>query len=326
MNRIIVNVHHVLFCFLLYRQQQQIEAFACTTRASSHRRFSSLLATSREQDVPDLKRRQTCQTIISLTTATVLTTTTTTTTNTNAITTDMLASRVNDNTQTPPSYGLEGADVYYPSWFEGKWKIQSSCTSIEAPCGIALFGGNRTWENAQLELKDPPLVYEARFLRLTENQMVADREFNVRSIAQAVMGPQSVLDIPLATPNKLTCILVPTGAPSPFQVDLITLLRKQETPAMNLFDCSEVSREIITTTTGSSSSSSRSTVLKEIETISLYSYDDDSSTHQPTIQCRQRSAKFLLPSQQDPTALRLWQMTGGRPVDVRYYNVSYKRV
>lgn len=330
MNRIIFKVQHIVFCLILYQQQQQqLEAFSFSATAATtpHGRFSSLHAAT-ARDVPDTKRRQTCQTIVTIIASSLLVNAPAQASA--AITTDnILESRVKDNVQTPPSYGLEGNDVYYPSWFEGKWKIQSACTSVEAPCGIALFGGNRTWATAQQELKDPPLVYEARFLRVNDNnQNVADREFNVRSIAQAVMGPQSVLDIPLATPNKLTCILVPTGAPAPFQVDLITLLRKQETPTTNQFDCSEVSREIITTTTtttttttGSSSSTRPTTVLKEIETISLYSFDP--MTQQ--IQCRQRSAKFLLPSQQDPMALRMWQMTGGRPVDVRYYTVSYKR-
>lgn len=250
----------------------------------------------------DTKRRQTCQKII-------LALGTLTPTNAAAATTE-LASRINDNT--PPSYGMEGADIYYPTWFEGKWNVQSSCTAVEAPCGVALFGG--AWESARRELNDPPLVYEARFLRNDRSIVVADREFNVRSMAQAVMGPQSVLDIPLATPNKLSCILAPAGAPSVLRVDLITLNRKQETPATNQFDCSEVAREIIAGRT--------TTVLKEIETISLYSYDPDTQQ----IHCRQRSAKFLLPSQQDPTALRMWQMTGGRPVDVRFYDVSYKRI
>jgi hypothetical protein len=172
---------------------------------------------------------------------------------------------------------------------------------------------------AQRELKDPPLQYEARFVRF-QNQIVADREFNVRSIAQAVMGPQSVLDIPFVTPNKLTCVLAPTGASSPFQVDLITLQRQQEMPTEQQFDCSEVSREIITAI--GSSSTMRNTVLKEVETISLYSYQPTTQT----IVCQQRSAKFILPSQQDTTALRLWQMTGGKPVDVRYYTVTYQRI
>jgi hypothetical protein len=306
-----IQSYQLLLCCFLFRQQ--LDAFLFSKTYTRHR---SLSLSATENNVPDAQRRQTCLRII----ASSIFGTTPFIAHASTATKESLKARVENNLLTPPSYGLEGADVYYPTWFEGKWAVQSSLTSVEAPCGIALFGGNSTWETAQREqLQDPPLQYEARFVPMKQNQIIADREFNVRSIAQAVMGPQSVLDIPFVTPNKLTCVLAPKGASSPFQVDLMTLQRQQERPTEHQFDCSEVSREIIT---AKGSSTTTTTVLKEVETISLYSY-------QPTTQsitCQQRSAKFILPSQQDPTALRLWQMTGGKPVDVRYYTVTYQRI
>ena len=170
------------------------------------------------------------------------------------------------------------------------------------------------------------LSYESRFVPFDSNQEVtiADREFNVRSIAKAAMGEKSVVDIPLATPNKLSAVLAPQGAPSLIRADLITLNRRQETvdDDPNQFDCSEVVREIIAPLSSSSSSlAPPQTILKEIETTSLYTYNP--KTDQVT--CRQRSATFLLPSQNSPMAMSMYQASRGRAVDVRFYDVAYTR-
>ncbi len=107
------------------------------------------------------------------------------------------------------------------SWFAGTWKVVSECTNVLAPCGIVLFGGNRTYEAALAERgPSKSLNYESRFL-VSGDSAVADREFNVKSIARVAM--------------------------------------------------------------------------------------------------------FLLPSQDDPMALQMWQATRGRPIDVRYFNVRYEK-
>lgn len=236
-----------------------------------------------------------------------------------------LESRLEQNSLDPPPYGMEGTDVYYPSWFEGKWSVISTCMDVQAPCGVALFGGNRTYASAKREI-GLSTEYESRFLRINRGSessdccMIADREFNVQSIARATMGSNSVLDVPLATPNRFTCILAPMGSPDVLQVDLITLKRRQDEQINPMiFNCAEVARQIVGPGGRSASQASR---LKEIETISLYTYDSQKSDR---ITCRQRSATYLLPSQQDPVALRMWQASQGRPVDIRFYDVVYTK-
>jgi len=230
----------------------------------------------------------------------------------------VLESRLVENSLQPPPYGMEGSDVFYPSWFEGRWKVASTCNEVQAPCGNLLFGGNQTFAAAQKEVGNTTL-YESRFLRTQNDNVVADREFNVRSIAKAAMGSNSVLDIPLSTPNKMTCILAPEGAPTNLRVDLLILNRLQEpAPTPTQFFCSEVARQIVAPL-GSAGAPS-ATLLKEIETISLYEQIGD------VVTCRQRSATFLLPSQQNPQATYLWQASRGRPIDVRFYTVKYTKV
>lgn len=142
------------------------------------------------------------------------------------------------------------------------------------------------------------------------------------------MGVNSVVDVSLATPNKFSCLLSPNGSPTMLTVDLIVLNRRQETVDEIHFDCSEVVREIASPV-GGSSSSSRTTapLLKEIETASLYTAIVPPNGGGPIteIRCRQRSAAFLLPSQQDPMALRMWEYSRGRPIDVRFYDVKYTK-
>lgn len=67
------------------------------------------------------------------------------------------------------------------------------------------------------------------------------------------------------------------------------------------------------------------TLLKEIETVSLYTPGPVKNGQVQTIKCRQRTATFLLPSQDDPIAYQMWQMARGRPIDVRFYDVTYTR-
>ncbi len=266
----------------------------------------------------------------------------TTTAPSTALQPGLLDSRVTENLMSAPPYGMEGPDIYYPSWFAGTWKVASTTTDVQAPVGAALFGGNRTFASAQREI-GTTLQYESRFVTTTASSattttrdnntaiIVADREYNVRSIAQAAMGSNSVLDLPFVSPNKLTCILAPAGSPSILQATLLILNRRQETISDTKFDCSEVVQEIVapTSTPGAGGPSSSNTmmttmmprILKQVETTSLYTYDPK----RDAISCRQRSATYLLPSQQDPVALKMWQASRGRPVDVRFYDVVYTK-
>ena len=131
-----------------------------------------------------------------------------------------LRQRVEGGVVTPSPYMLEASDVFYPEWSNGVWSTESTTLSIEAPAGIALFGGNRS---LQLALDDinRTISYETRF-RLVgtpkaapTGTVVADREFNIASIIRATMGKSAVLDVPSGQnddPNRIVFVLSPTGA------------------------------------------------------------------------------------------------------------------
>ena len=43
----------------------------------------------------------------------------------------LLESRVTENVLSPPSYGMEAPDIFYPNWFKGEWlSVQSSDASV----------------------------------------------------------------------------------------------------------------------------------------------------------------------------------------------------
>ncbi|CAB9516923.1 expressed unknown protein [Seminavis robusta] len=246
----------------------------------------------------------------------------------------LLEARVTENVLSPPPYGMEVPDIIYPSWFQGTWQISSRTTDVQAPCGAALFGGNATLERAKNEI-GTTLQYDARFISTTTSTgaIVADRYYNVQSIAKAAMGEFSVMDIPVATPNKLTCVLLPKGSPRMLQVDLIALNRRQETISDLQFDCSEVTREIVAPVnnnnappqqqpqSNNNNNNNNNPILKEIETTSLYTYNPSKNE----ITCQQRSATFLLPSQTSPIAYKMWEAARGRPIDTRFYQVRYTK-
>lgn len=169
------------------------------------------------------------------------------------------------------------------------------------------------------------LHYNARFLEF-DGRAIADREYNVKSIAKVTLGQNSVVDVSLSTPNKFSCLLSPEGSPTLLTADLIVLNRRQENVDETHFDCSEVVREIVSAV-GEGSTRPRSPLLKEIETCSLYSavipQNGGPITH---VKCRQRSAAFLLPSQDDPIAMKIFEYSRGRPVDVRFYDVLYTKI
>jgi len=236
----------------------------------------------------------------------------------------LLEARLTENLMSSPPYGIESADVFYPPYFKGVWEVTSTTTSVEAPCGIFLFGGNATFQSSLKEIgPENALRYKARFVSIDNNsKCIADRDFNVREIASAAMGNFSVLDVPLATPNKFSCVIAPQGSNQLFSVDLISLARRQETMNETNFHCSEVVRQIVSPRgkEQQQQQQARSPLLKEVETISLYEFIQPNE-----IRCVQRSATFLLPSQTDPMALKMWEMARGRPIDVRFYDVTYTK-
>lgn len=241
----------------------------------------------------------------------------------------LIEARVSENVLSPPPYGREDADIIYPDWFRGTWNVYSECTSVEAPCGVPLFGGNYTFAKAQKEIGPADaLRYRARFVE-GKSGIIADRDFNVREIVKQAMGENAVQDVSLATPDKFSCLLSPAGAGQVLSVDLLTLARRQETIDAKKFHCAEVVRQVVApinqnkpqmTPLPPQQPSSKMVLLKEIETASLYTLEDENK-----VRCVQRSATFLLPSQQDPLAQQLWQMSRGRPIDVRFYDVTYTR-
>ena len=224
---------------------------------------------------------------------------------------------------TPCFFGYSGTLVL-SSWFAGSWKVRSETRDVQAPCGVALFGGNTTFTSARNDI-GTVLAYESRFLNGGDSgRVIADREFNVKSIARVSMGENSVVDVSVSTPNKLSCLLAPKGSPSLLSVDLIVLNRRQETDNENRneFYCSEVVREIVKPVGESEQrQQKRPSVLKEIETTSLYTYVPDTDE----VRCVQRSATFLLPSDQNEMAMRMWQLSRGQAIDVRFYDVVYSR-
>jgi hypothetical protein len=238
--------------------------------------------------------------------------------------TGLLESRVQSNVLNPPPYGMEGTDIFYPSWFAGTWKVSSKTQEVQAPLGVALFGGNVTYQTALQDIGNV-LKYESRFVSQSDggsssspNRVIADRDFNVRSIAKVAMGENSVVDVSTATPNKFSCLIAPKGAPSMIAVDLLVLNRRQETVGPNQFDCSEVVREIATPV---DRPKQQPALLKEIETTSLYTYIPEKDE----IHCQQRSAAFLLPSNQNEIAMKMWQASRGKAIDVRFYDLVYTR-
>ncbi|KAL7444171.1 hypothetical protein ACHAXM_009298 [Skeletonema potamos] len=247
---------------------------------------------------------------------------------------NILEARLQENSIDPPPYGMEATDtdIFYPSYFLGSWAAVSKTLDIQAPCGFQLFTGGKAGFDSAVKkevIEGDVLRYKARFITQSRGDdastsyIAADREFNAIQIAKAAMGGYSVVDVPIATPNRFSCVLGPQSDGSNLIcVDIIAIARKSETLSDNKFACSEVVRQIISPATRSNPNNAPVSPLsvKEIETISVYSKTDDDK-----IQCRQRTATYLVPSQTDPIAFKKWQLSQGKSVDIRCYDVIYTR-
>ena len=226
---------------------------------------------------------------------------------------------------------MEASDIFYPSYFGGSWNALSKTVDISAPCGFQLFTGGETGFNnaVQNEIKDGnDLKYRARFIPQTgdgrEGTYIADREYNAKEIAKSAMGDYSVIDTPMATPNRYSCLLAPPGNTSNLIcVDIIANKRKAELPSSpDIFVCSEFVRQIVSPAQRNNPNAAPVPPLsiKDIETISMYTISSKDK-----ITCRQKTATYLVPSQTDPLAFKKWQLSQGKAVDVRYYDVTYTR-
>jgi hypothetical protein len=88
-----------------------------------------------------------------------------------------------------------------------------------------------------------------------------------------------------------------------------------------------VVREIVAPVGPQASNTTTNPILKEVETTSLYTYYDPKTVKpgDPLVRCRQRSATFILPSQDNEVQMYLFSAAKGRPVDVRFYDVFYTK-
>ena len=119
-----------------------------------------------------------------------------------------LRDRVEGGALRLPNYRVETPDVAYPAEYAGLWKSESSTVSVEAPSGVAMFGGNQTFAAAQAEVNTPPLVYSTRFRVVENGVVIADRAYNIESICKATMGETAIVDVPRGDdPNQVHVLI-----------------------------------------------------------------------------------------------------------------------
>ena len=246
--------------------------------------------------------------------------------NAGALTT--LRRRVGQKTLAQGSYGLDAPDVYYPDFFEGTWRVTSKAIEVSAPCGAPLFGGNASLAAARAELEAAPVVYEARWIRDGRGRLIADRPYNIGSIAAATMGGRDVLQqLPSSDafdPNGLIFKLKPEGSDVTYRAELRALARRFEPSAGELrdgagllvFDAGELSRQSISLP---GKELVQPPSVKDIETINLFTRTKDGR-----ITSTQRTSTWLVGTE-GLAALKA-QAADGRAVDVRTYKVDYERL
>lgn len=256
-----------------------------------------------------------------------------------------------------PSYPRETDDIYYPTWLEGEWNVESKQAGLVAPVGAELFGPKGAYERARAALDEPALVYRARFSRAPDPPAGAaaaactcERPFTVASISRAAMGSDAVLSVGgggssqpdgrlpegATSADVLEVRLRPSGAGGRvFRVQLQVVGRSSRATSATAFECAELTRQTVFTEQTASAAGqpgapkpnpSAPPSVKEIETTSVYDLQPSG-----TVLSRQRTATFLvadaaytLPSS-DLATLGRARAAGRYAVDVRTYELVYSR-
>uniref|UniRef100_A0A7S0B2Z5 DUF6816 domain-containing protein n=1 Tax=Pyrodinium bahamense TaxID=73915 RepID=A0A7S0B2Z5_9DINO len=121
-------------------------------------------------------------------------------------------------------------DLYYPSWLEGRWRVQQTLQAYSAPLGKKyLAGGNLDVANKVLSDEQRqlgrPVEFELRYVRTQRNNTVEDRAFNVAARLNAFAGRKVVksteyVDVPSNT--RELALQAGNGPEDPLLTTLVT--------------------------------------------------------------------------------------------------------
>lgn len=90
-----------------------------------------------------------------------------------------------------PGWGPD--DLYYPSWMEGRWRVEQTLQGYAAPLGKPYLanGQSAVAEKVLAEQQSQlgkPVTFELRYIRTQRNNIVEDRAFNTRAKLDAFAG------------------------------------------------------------------------------------------------------------------------------------------
>ncbi len=253
--------------------------------------------------------------------------------------------------------GIQSSDILYPSYFEGTWNSSSQLVQVYAPLGDEIFG--KSARIAADKDINTILNYKSKFKSIpgitkensnNNGNMIADRLYNVESIAIASMGGEKSIIDDRQIDNNLARRVKLTVSPEQskgqiFDIVITNTDRQFGIPANGYFECLErciqevapvVSREVELT------QGKPPSLVKEIETITLYhkikqdrntgnkndnNDNNDTSEIGDMIVAHQRTATYLSPLD---ARYKLSYARDSRvdrvAVDVRYYDVLYTRI
>jgi len=221
--------------------------------------------------------------------------------------------------------GIRESDIFYPSWFDGVWVCNSTCTGIASPLGLEAFGGPRAYGTAVRDVNQS-LVYDVFFKpsQIEEGRIIADRLANVESIARASIGLNSVVeskqpDTDLA--RRLHVVLSPPGGDI-IDIDLIPTDRSSRETKTGSLQCFERTAQLVSSRIDDLLKKETPTVArKDIETVTVYRLVS------PTrIEALQRTATFLSPvDSRYPAISAIQPLVANRAVDIRFYKITYDK-
>ena len=242
---------------------------------------------------------------------------------------------------------LAAADIFYPQWMNGLWKVESTTRFVEAPLGEELFGRGGALQEARKDIGQP-LSYQARFRTAPGGKVIADRAFNVNSISRAAMGETAVLECFLEDGNadRLKMTLVPSGAGGRVFDALLYVTSRDQTRVSETvqdFGCSETSHQTVVAQNdaikgnvgsgGVSIPRKATTSVKDIQVIQVFQRENAKDPTPTSFTSVQRISTFMTEDEfrerlrskkfQGPGTAQKFSDIKKTPIDVRVYDISY---
>ena len=210
------------------------------------------------------------------------------------------------------------ADLVFPDLFEGNWIASATTTAVDAPLGVEFIRAARAFERQRADI-GAVFNYPIRFSRNARGDVVQDRAFNVRAVAEASRGGgrrvlDGEIDWNIDDPNVLR-LTTGDGARVFYRVQARSMETDADARALTTSELAQV----VVDRGGDGSGGGVEPKVKSTRVVTKYKYRTAREANGGAqIVAAQTVYEYLTSFDDDQTFIR----ARGRPVEVSVYKLA----